>query len=1074
MKEKKVKSISPAEFYRIRRPEYFSDSTVLYEVELPREVLAFEISKISSYQKQDLFETLSRRLAEKFICPNLIPQVGPTGGGDGKTDSETYPVATLISDRWFVPENGWDKDQKWAFAFSAKEDWKGKLRVDVSKIIETGRGYTRVYFISNQIISSKKKKDAQDELTSEQDIDVVILDAEWILEKIYSNDIIDLAVESLNLSSSFSKRSVKLGSNDARRIKELEKIEADIASPNRYSTGDLQLIDDSIRAAILSRMIGKPRDETEGRFDRCERFCRHVSDPISLAKLAYQRAWTYINYFDEREIFETQFLRLREHVSKDCEAIILEWYFNLFNILRTSLLAEGKESVASVPLEVIESELLSILQARVADVTKPTTRLIAETYLALLALSSKDRTQKSIEKALSLFLEIIPNSVGSLDYPFEVTRSILLEIGGAFAKNKVYDQLIDELAIITEKRSSELAAGETFLRRGTHKLVAGQHKEGIVYFGKAIYKLAKEETQQAMRLALRGLAECYSNMELPWASYCCHVAENWINFKDWYETHIVTDRLVNGVMDLVTTELFLGRVPNFLVWYQLHSILGRQVQNQGTDDISRDQLTDACFSVRLLNTFGQEQRMSYLPKVLEEMGLFLSQNACLYILGHTADILSGYKSSAITTEEQLDNFFRLAANQPFRDQMVFETEFQDSVQLSISTTILGCRISIIHPGHTECMLIAEALMALLEGALGTSVGQLFPHSETLTIEIVMKNDVDVCHIQSNETKSIIILEFHPDAFLNKNREKLRERIMSFFAHVLSRYLIPKDLNGYIRALFEKEELNERLALVLDHPTFIKNILGDSPKLTFADWKNIDQATEIIRKKPLNVAANEPKKSKQTIDFGNVDLETLTHGQFQVRSLITIPLWDAAKWKGVVIFGDGGFIGLSLAFSNIQKGREIFQDWRTKVGQTDVQESIGIYIIKGVSKHNPSWYRVIVSGALENGDFESGKLIVSTSRIHEMNPKESKNLDLFEREYSRMGKFLFCPSELQENGTVELLTELAIIKTKIIIKYAWQIGLADIEQAAIYEDDDPMIPDGVTIPPVMEVIKKKKT
>jgi len=96
----------PSEFYRLRRPEYFSDTETIHTVELPREQLALELSQITTNQKQDEFETLCRRLSEKLITPNLIPQVGPTGGGDGKTDSETYPVSSDISDRWFVPENG--------------------------------------------------------------------------------------------------------------------------------------------------------------------------------------------------------------------------------------------------------------------------------------------------------------------------------------------------------------------------------------------------------------------------------------------------------------------------------------------------------------------------------------------------------------------------------------------------------------------------------------------------------------------------------------------------------------------------------------------------------------------------------------------------------------------------------------------------------------------------------------------------------------------------------------------------------------------------------------------------------
>ena len=217
--------MTPSEFYKKKRPELFSDSEIITQTTLPKEVLAYELSKISTNQKQDEFETLCRRLAEKYISPNLIPQVGPTGGGDGKTDSETYPVSNDISDRWFTPENGWDKDENWAFAISAKEAWKGKAKGDVKKIVETARGYTRAYFMSNQLISSKKKKDAQDEFIKEFDIDVVILDGEWILEKIYTNNLIDLVVDSLNLSTVYKNKEVKLGSNDTSRLQELEELE---------------------------------------------------------------------------------------------------------------------------------------------------------------------------------------------------------------------------------------------------------------------------------------------------------------------------------------------------------------------------------------------------------------------------------------------------------------------------------------------------------------------------------------------------------------------------------------------------------------------------------------------------------------------------------------------------------------------------------------------------------------------------------------------------------------------------------------------------------------------------------
>lgn len=271
-----INKLSPSEFYKMRRPEYFSDSEIISDVELSREYLAYELSQISTNQKQDEFETLCRRLAEKFVSPNLIPQVGPPGGGDGKTDSETYPVSTAISDRWFVPEKGWEKDEKWAFAFSAKKSWKSKAKGDIKKIVDTDRGYTRIYFMTNQTPSSKKKKEAQEKFQRKFGVDVIIFDGEWILEKIYNNDLIELVVSSLNLSDVCKTKKVKLGQNDAYRSNKLEEIENKISNPNRYFDYDFQLVEDALEAAILSRMLEKPKDEVEGKFDRAFRFCKKL------------------------------------------------------------------------------------------------------------------------------------------------------------------------------------------------------------------------------------------------------------------------------------------------------------------------------------------------------------------------------------------------------------------------------------------------------------------------------------------------------------------------------------------------------------------------------------------------------------------------------------------------------------------------------------------------------------------------------------------------------------------------------------------------------------------------------
>ncbi len=94
---------SPREFLKARRPERFSDSvsetqSVLIELSLLE--YQFRYPHINRSQETD-FQNFGRHLAEKEVCPNLLPQTGPTGGGDSKVDTETYPVADDLSQAWY-------------------------------------------------------------------------------------------------------------------------------------------------------------------------------------------------------------------------------------------------------------------------------------------------------------------------------------------------------------------------------------------------------------------------------------------------------------------------------------------------------------------------------------------------------------------------------------------------------------------------------------------------------------------------------------------------------------------------------------------------------------------------------------------------------------------------------------------------------------------------------------------------------------------------------------------------------------------------------------------------------------
>ena len=114
--------MEPRDLLKKLHPNQFSDSKVIDKIECPRELLDFHLSKLSEQNKHFDFDDFIKNLLEREICPNLIEETGPAGGGDGKVDTENYPVSKDIQNYWWYGLNG--ENDRWAFAISLRKNWK--------------------------------------------------------------------------------------------------------------------------------------------------------------------------------------------------------------------------------------------------------------------------------------------------------------------------------------------------------------------------------------------------------------------------------------------------------------------------------------------------------------------------------------------------------------------------------------------------------------------------------------------------------------------------------------------------------------------------------------------------------------------------------------------------------------------------------------------------------------------------------------------------------------------------------------------------------------------------------------
>jgi hypothetical protein len=116
--------LSPRDFLKARRPERFSDSVRKEIGKLDRSVLEYQLATLNKRNLELAFEDFAKKLCEKVICPNLLEQTGPVAGGDGKVDTQTFPVSEQTKALWFVGVNENSHEDRWAFAVSTQERCK--------------------------------------------------------------------------------------------------------------------------------------------------------------------------------------------------------------------------------------------------------------------------------------------------------------------------------------------------------------------------------------------------------------------------------------------------------------------------------------------------------------------------------------------------------------------------------------------------------------------------------------------------------------------------------------------------------------------------------------------------------------------------------------------------------------------------------------------------------------------------------------------------------------------------------------------------------------------------------------
>ena len=568
---------SPKAFLKSRRPERFSDSLVEDGSRLDRAVVEYHLDSLTSRSQEVEFQNFARRLLQREVCPNLLPQSGPTGGGDSKVDSETYPVSDDHSLVWFVGTGRDAANERWAFAFSAKQRWRPKVQSDIAKIAGTGRDYKKAFFVTNQYVTDKKRAEVEDALSKKHGLDVRIFDRTWILDRIFEGGHEDLVVEELDLQCEL-RTTVRQGPLDAHRESELETLEARIKSISEHGTQSRQLVDDCIESVILARGLERPRTELDGLLARVERVAaKHGSAHQQLISV-YQHAWTAFWYFEDFDEFVRQYIGVESRAQGSDNIYHAELLTNLWYLLTIAYRqVQLEEDVLDAHTNVVVAEL----DRFASDDSRPSAAIHARSMRLMVELI---RTEASEPDETFLELKnLIEQSEHLIGFPLAPLVEILTFIGNGFGENAAFDELFQAVEDVWARREGDLAAARLQLSRGAQQLDADRPLQAIRTLGRALTRLFKEESRDELVQALYLCSTAYERVGLLWAARGAAVTAGALALHEFWRFEEVT-RLQAGCYNrLKWIELQLGRIPQTLSWYEVDGIVREVLRGRGRE-----------------------------------------------------------------------------------------------------------------------------------------------------------------------------------------------------------------------------------------------------------------------------------------------------------------------------------------------------------------------------------------------------------------------------------------------------------------------------------------------------------
>ena len=1074
-----IKLPTPKQFLKNRRPEQFSSSEEVIINQLDRVYLEYYLSNLNTKSKELEFETFVKEICQKTICPNLLEQTGPVAGGDGKTDTQTFPVSEQNKLLWYVGINSNANSDRWAFAISTQKTWKPKCKNDVKKIVETQRGYTQIFCITNQLIKADQRSKLEDELSSQYGIQVCILDLSWLLDETYKNKLEQIAIDTLQIPTNF-KREISLSPEDYSKKQRFEKLIVQINSdinPNEFTFDQVDIFLD---IAELSKQLENPVFETQGLYDRAVKIAQRFGTTNQIFQAYYNYARASYYWHEDFVTFQLNFKSTYKTISESSNAILWADFVTLLVIQISHRHRDEEQNTGAV--DDIVTDTIIKLNEIIKDKSRPSNALQAEIALTQLQLVQNFSNNDKMDEIFKKIQMICQQGEYLIGFPFENIYGFIDELDDIFHDYPNYQALQDYLTAQSIKRNGDLKTSKVALERGVRQAEVGNYYRAIKLIGKTLLGLNKEEALKEMIYANMALAHIYSQVDLHWAGRANLLRSASMLTDYWYKHKVVLPSTIKAYFSLVREELLIGRIAQALIWLELALIFIQQSNDEYIDS-NKTQNIDACIAHLLLNcNLDAVRELEYLVDEFDKFGLVTSEIALLYVLGYEDKIKSILEWGV---DEELHDYMILIRDcdigHPHSKTLSMVSRYN-----SYSIRILGCEVIVLFPNKTPFIELVESIISSLECFLATAlIDGIIAKTPIIHIDISSFEDSEniISHEYIvNDRGTVFEILCHPFLWedLNQNNKPIiGEWFMFFIADFVDRGFLIKDSKMTLEKLITEDKIFARSMMFETCLGAIYNILGKNSHNDLLEKLTQGTHYPLLRKTPWDI--DDPKEviiDTEVMKIGNhedkpvFDMEKHTHNQIAMTTLIRPEFWDPVTWRGLGFdYGNSQPPFMFFLFKERQLGLRIFNDLVKQLSTEDKNEKLRISILRGINKDSPAHYRIILSENLQKSN--NSKILTMFTPKCTMQPNSDLNWKKFEQSYHEYGSFQLAPAFISNTSSypdVEL--GLVISKKQLIVKNAWEVGINDIERVAIYPEDNIFVPEGVVDPPFLKILEHK--